>query len=90
MQGFKRGKLGVDQKIACFNPTTTKDQPDVRSLEPTMADDSRGKAWPLADADLTNSVRTMVEVVFCVLRKLSDSRTGAASRSVQATEEGCQ
>jgi hypothetical protein len=51
--------------------------------------ETRGKAWPIADPDLTNSVGFHIICGF-VFKRLPDPRARAASRAVQTTQKGSQ
>lgn len=51
--------------------------------------EQRGKAWPLADATLTNSVCMSKSTDNFVADPATDPGLGRTGFSVQAIEEGC-
>ena len=54
-----------------------------------MEDETRGKAWPLADAVLTDQVNTLLAILGGSYRSSSDLGSRAASLELQAAQEGC-
>ena len=54
-----------------------------------MEEETKGKAWPLADAVLTDQVQKQLATFRGTLNRLPDPGSRATSFKLQAAQEGC-